>query len=158
MKLSEIKSSLITLDIVQFVLPSGSMVPEHFHVTEIGLIEKKFIDCGGTVRQEKVINFQLWSADDTDHRLQPKKLTDIISLSERVLGIEDLEVEVEYQSDTIGKYGLTFNGKVFQLVTKTTACLALDQCGVPSQKQKVQLQELVAAEQTSCKPGSGCCR
>lgn len=107
MKLSEIKSSLTVLDSVQFVLPSGAMVPEHFHVTEIGLIEKKFIDCGGTVRQEKVINFQLWSADDTDHRLQPKKLTDIISLSEKVLGIEDLEVEVEYQSDTIGKYGLS---------------------------------------------------
>lgn len=157
MKLSEIKSSLSTVDKVQFVLPNGGTVPEHFHVTEIGLIDKKFIDCGGTVRHEKVINFQLWSADDTDHRLQPKKLTDIISLSEKVLGVEDLEVEVEYQSDTIGKYGLDFNGNAFQLIAKTTACLALDQCGVPPQKQKMQLQELVASEQTSCKPGSGCC-
>lgn len=157
MKLSEIKSSLSTVNKVEFVLPSGSTVPEHFHVTEIGLIDKKFIDCGGTLRQEKVVSFQLWSSDDTDHRLQPGKLTDIIALSEKVLGIEDLEVEVEYQSETIGKYGLDFNGKSFQLVTKTTACLALDQCGVPPQKQKIQLQELVANEQTSCKPGSGCC-
>jgi hypothetical protein len=131
--------------------------PEHFHVTEIGQINKKFIDCGGTVRHEKVVNFQLWSSDDTDHRLQPKKLNDIITLSERVLGIEDLEVEVEYQSDTIGKYGLQFNGKAFELVPKTTACLALDQCGVPPQKQKLQFATLVTEEQSSCKPGSGCC-
>jgi hypothetical protein len=156
MKLSEIKSTLPTLDKVQFVLPSGTTVPEHFHVTEIGLIDKKFIDCGGTIRQEKAVNFQLWSSKDTDHRLQPGKLTDIIALSERVLDIEDLEVEVEYQSETIGKYGLDFNGKSFQLVTKKTGCLALDQCGVAPQKQKLQLQQLVATE-TSCKPGSGCC-
>lgn len=157
MKLSEIKASLSKIDKVEFVLPNGTSVPEHFHVTEIGLIDKKFIDCGGTVRTEKVVNFQLWSADDADHRLQPEKLTDIISLSERVLGIEDLDVEVEYQSDTIGKYGVEFNGKSFVLVAKTTACLALDQCGIPPQKQKLKLQELVMANQSSCKPGSGCC-
>lgn len=157
MKLSEIKSFLSNLDKVEFLLPNGATVPKHFHVTEIGLIDKKFIDCGGTVRHEKAVNFQLWSSDDTDHRLQPGKLADIIALSERVLGIEDLEVEVEYQSDTIGKYGLNFNGKSFQLVSKTTACLALDQCGVPPQKQKIRLQDLVVADQTPCKPGSGCC-
>jgi hypothetical protein len=157
MKISEIKTSLNGLDTVEFVLPNGDTVPEHFHVTEIGLIDKKFIDCGGTVREEKLINFQLWTANDTDHRLLPKKLKDIIALSEKVLRIEDLEVEVEYQSDTIGKYGLEFNGKSFQLVSKTTACLAMDQCGVPPQKQKLQLQELAVADQTSCKPGSGCC-
>jgi hypothetical protein len=157
MKLSAVKSSLTTIDKVAFVLPNGAVVPEHFHVTEIGLIDKKFIDCGGTVRTEKITNFQLWSADDTDHRLQPGKLAEIIALSERVLGIEDLDVEVEYQSDTIGKYGLDFDGKSFQLVAKTTACLALDQCRIPPQTQKIRLQELVVAEQTSCKPGSGCC-
>lgn len=157
MKLSEIKSSLTTLKELNFILPNGTMVPEHFHVTEIGLIEKKFIDCGGTQRQEKIISFQLWSAEDTEHRLRPKKLMDIIALSEKVLNIDDLEVEVEYQSDTIGKYELQFNGKAFQLVSKTTACLALDKCGVPKENQEFRLQELVAAEQTNCKPGSGCC-
>ena len=157
MKLSEIKSSLNKVEQVTFILPNGSIVPEHFHVTEIGLIDKKFIDCGGTKRNEQVINFQLWSADDTNHRLGPQKLMDIISLSEKVLGIDDLEVEVEYQSDTIGKYELHFNGMAFQLVPKTTACLAMDKCGVPPQKEKLQLKELIATEQTSCKPGSSCC-
>jgi hypothetical protein len=39
-------------------------VPEHFHVTEVGVVTKDFIDCGGTVRHEKVANFQLWDAND----------------------------------------------------------------------------------------------
>ena len=49
------------------------MVPSHFHVTEVGKITKHFIDCGGTVRNEEVVNFQLWQADDYDHRLHPEK-------------------------------------------------------------------------------------
>jgi hypothetical protein len=55
--------------------------------------------------------------------LKPQKLLNIIALSENRLGIGDLEVEVEYQSDTIGKYGLGFDGTNFQLLSKKTACL-----------------------------------
>jgi hypothetical protein len=33
---------------------------------------------------------------------------DIIELSEKILGIEDYEIEVEYQAETIGKYDLSF--------------------------------------------------
>ena len=109
MKLSEIKSILKTLETIAFQLPNGTLVPNHFHVTEVGKITKNFIDCGGTVRKEEVVNFQLWNADDYDHRLHPEKLVNIIHLSEEVLGIEDLEIEVEYQGATIQKYGLDFN-------------------------------------------------
>jgi|SRR3954463_10923023 hypothetical protein len=157
MKLSEIKTQLSEATTVNFVLENGTFVPEHFHVTEVGVITKHFIDCGGTVRNEKVANFQLWNANDTDHRLKPKKLLDIISLSERVLGMEDLEIEVEYQSDTIGKYGLEFSNGNFVLITKQTDCLAKDNCGVPVEKQKVILGELQNANQSCCAPGGGCC-
>ena len=98
MKLSEIKTVLATLDNVTFQLPNGTFVPEHFHVTEVGLITKNFIDCGGKVRKETIINFQLWNANDLDHRLKPKKLMNIISLSERTLDILDNEIEVELYS------------------------------------------------------------
>ena len=157
MKLSEIKKQLSTVETVNFVLPTGAFVPEHFHVTEVGLVTKHFIDCGGTVRTEKTASFQLWEANDFEHRLKPQKLLNIIALSERILGIEDLEIEVEYQADTIGKYGLDFNGKDFELVSKQTACLAEDKCGIPPSKQKVQLAGVVAGKQSSCTPGSGCC-
>ena len=72
MKLSQVKNILKTVEAVNFNLPNGTTVPEHFHVTEVGLITKKFIDCGGTVRNESVVNFQLWDANDFEHRLKPQ--------------------------------------------------------------------------------------
>jgi hypothetical protein len=156
MKLSQAKNILKSAEVVNFILPDGTSVPEHFHVTEVGLITKNFIDCGGTVRKEIVVNFQLWNANDLDHRLKPQKLLNIIELSEKVLGIEDLEIEVEYQSQTIGKYDLDFNGKDFVLLNKKTACLAQDQCGVPSEKPKVRLSEM-KSQQSCCTPGGSCC-
>lgn len=35
-------------DLSIFKLENGNSVPEHFHVTEVGIITKDFIDCGGT--------------------------------------------------------------------------------------------------------------
>lgn len=155
MKLSDIKKHLASAEAVNFELQNGTLVPEHFHVTEVGVVSKHFIDCGGTVRNEKVANFQLWDANDFDHRLKPQKLLNIIGLSEKVLGMEDLDIEVEYQGDTIGKYDLDFNGKNFVLVSKHTNCLAQDNCGIPSEKMKVNLSEI--SNNNSCTPGGGCC-
>ncbi|QIY90890.1 DUF6428 family protein [Chryseobacterium gallinarum] len=154
MKLSEIRKDLPTLSNIKFQLGNGTFVPEHF-VTEVG-ITKDFIDCGDVIRNEKIVNFQLWNANDYEHRLKPSKLLNIIKLSEEKLGIEDLEIEVEYQSDTIGKYGLDINGEIFILKRKTIACLAQDTCGIPSEKQKKNLAELPVS-QTSCTASSGYC-
>ena len=130
MKITEVKEQLNNLQQLRFKLPDGSCVPKHFHVTEVGVTTKKFIDCGGTVRVEKAVNFQLWEADDVDHRLAPKKLLKIISLSQAILDMEGLEVEVEYQSVTIGRYGLDFDGTNFLLTPKQTDCLAKGECGI----------------------------
>lgn len=154
MKISEIKEILKTVETVRFQLPNGTNVPEHFHVTEIGEINKKFIDCGGTVRNETVVNFQLWNANDLEHRLKPQKLSHIIELSEKILDIKDNEIEVEYQSETIGKYDLAFNGINFVLISKQTACLAQDQCGTP--KEKKNLSDIQNAT-VCCAPNSSCC-
>ena len=157
MKLSEIKAQLEGLETLTFMLPDGSLVPENFHVTEVGLISKNFIDCGGTVRNETVVNFQLWEdSNDEEHRLKPGKLLKIIGLSEKVLGIEDFEIEVEYQDRTIGKYDLGFDGKRFQLLNKQTACLASDQCG-PGDKKKISVSYIATNDDNSCSPGGGCC-
>lgn len=154
MKLSEVKSALTQLETIAFRLPNGELVPNHFHVTEIGKINKDFIDCGGTIRNEKVVNFQLWNANDYDHRLHPEKLVHIIELSERTLNIGNFEVEVEYQRQTIEKFGLDFDGTNFLLTTKQTDCLAKEKCGIPTEKQRVKLSNL---KNSSCIPGSGCC-
>lgn len=155
MKLSEIKKILKSLDRISFQLPNGTFVSSHFHVTEVGKVTKDFIDCGGKVRNETVINFQLWEQNDYDHRLHPEKLTQIIELSEKMFRFEDLEIEVEYQGEeTIGKYNLDFDGVHFLLTSKVTACLALEACGISVEKTKVNISEV---QSSCCDPSSGCC-
>ena len=77
-----------------------------------------------------------------------------VDFGENFHPIEDAEIEVEYQSETVGKYDLNFNGNHFVLKNKQTACLASDACGIPAEKQKVKLSELNNA---CCTPNSGCC-
>lgn len=157
MKLSDFKKDLSTLDVLTFIQPNGKQVPAHFHITEAGLTTKHFIDCGGTVRKEEVINFQLWEANDFDHRLSSAKLLGTIALSEKVLQLGDSDVEVEYQTETIGRYGVEFDGQNFILTAKKTDCLAKENCGVPIEKQKVNLSELQEKESSCCSTESGCC-
>lgn len=157
MKLSAFKKILENLPSIRFELPNGQFVPVHFHITEIGQTDKHFIDCGGTVRRERKISFQLWEANDLDHRLAPQKLKDIIALSERSLALVDAEIEVEYQGETIGVYGLEPKNDHLLLTSKHTACLASDQCGVPKEKQKIKLSELPTGANACCTPGGGCC-
>ena len=148
MKLSLFKEILQNKQSIAFELPNGTLVPKHFHVTEVGEITKRFIDCGGTLRNERVINFQLWNANDYDHRLHPEKLMAIILLSEEKLFLSDQEIEIEYQGETIGKFGVDYNGEHFVLTNTHTDCLAKDKCDVPE-------QELVAVN--VCTPKGGCC-
>jgi hypothetical protein len=154
MNIKDFKNSLSNLRELTFVLPNGSHVAPHFHLTEVGEITKNYVDCGGTVRSEKVANFQLWAADDYDHRLKPQKVIDIIEMAEKKIGLENLEVEVEYQSETIGKYGLDFDGKRFLLTATQTDCLAKEKCGIP-EGQPVNL--VPAQTGSGCSPESGCC-
>lgn len=157
MTIKEIKNHLSNLETIAFQLPDGNLVPNHFHVTEVGKVTKHFIDCGGTLRNEVVANFQLWNANDYDHRLYPEKLIHIIELSDKLLGLDNLEIEVEYQGSTIGKYGLDFNGTNFLLITKQTDCLAKDNCGVPEERPKVKISNLQENNSNCCIPSSGCC-
>lgn len=47
MILSQVTDALQKLETIGFQLPNGELVPNHFHVTEVGKITKHFIDCGG---------------------------------------------------------------------------------------------------------------
>ncbi len=152
MKLSDVKEALGKVSGVNFKLPDGSSVPQHFHVTEVGLVTRHFIDCGGVERKEAVVNFQLWKAGDYDHRLAPQKFLRILDISKKVIGDADgFDIEVEYQQGTIGKFGLSFDGKDFILTTKQTACLAQDACGIPPEKLPTKV------ETSSCCSSGGCC-
>ena len=156
MKISDLKSYLESRENLTISLPNGTPVPAHFHVTEVGESTKYFIDCGGTVRHQKVATLQLWSATDYDHRLSGDKLRTIISIAETKLGLGDLEIEVEYQgANTIEKYGLEINQDDLKLIGQLTDCLAPEKCDL-APKTMVSLNTLIAAP-NACRPGSGCC-
>jgi hypothetical protein len=157
MNIQEIKEHLSNLKTIGFQLPDGNLVPSHFHVTEVGKVTKHFIDCGGALRNEVVANFQLWEANDYDHRLHPEKLIHIIELSDKYLDLGNLQIEVEYQGSTIGKYGLDFDGTNFLLTTKQTDCLAKDNCGIPPAKTTIKLSEVGNKASSCCSTDSNCC-
>ncbi|MBT5932446.1 MAG: hypothetical protein HOH34_03810 [Flavobacteriales bacterium] len=154
MILNEFRKTIASISELKFSLGNGIEVPPHFHITEIGSINKSYIDCGGTHRNEQYISFQLWFSNDVEHRLSPNRLITILDEAANKMQLTNSEIEVEYQSDTIGKYALSFESGVFVLQSKFTNCLAEDQCGITEPKKKVVL---ASVDSNSCAPGSGCC-
>jgi|TARA_B100000287_G_scaffold416033_1_gene450261 hypothetical protein len=140
MKLQELKSRLNLYGQehnVLLKLEDGSIIPPYFHITEMGLKIKHFVDCGGELRTEQYVTFQVWTADDFDHRITAGKVLDIIEKGEKIIGAVDLELEIEYQTNTIGSYSLEYTNEplVFILKSKKTNCLAPDKCGIEKPKQ-----------------------
>jgi hypothetical protein len=120
---------------LHLMLPDGDLVPGHFHVTEVGRVQKDFIDCGGTVRSATACVLQVWVAEDTAHRLDAARLAGILRLAAPVLKGTDLPVEVEYEEGRVSQFPVTAAevtpaGLLFHLGNKHTACLAPDRCGV----------------------------
>jgi hypothetical protein len=119
---------------IRFQLPSGDCIPDHFHVTEVGRVDKNFVDCGGTRRQSASCLLQTWTASDVDHRLAAGKLAKILELAKPVLNSVDLPVEMEYGPEVAAQYVVSdvsvgLDGLTFFLTGKQTDCLAKDKCG-----------------------------
>ena len=125
---------------VRFGFSDGGQVEAHCHVTEIGLLIKDFVDCGGSRRNAASCVLQTFVADDVDHRLGVATLGKILRAGEVLNLQDDLPVEVEYQSKgsnrgTIGvfevsRFRATDEELIFELKAKATACLAPDRCGI----------------------------
>lgn len=120
---------------LHLMLPTGEFVPAHFHVTEVGRVQKEFIDCGGTVRASVFCVLQVWVANDTAHRLSAGKLARVLRLGAPLLKSPTLPVEVEYETVAVSQYPLagvevTPGGLLLHLGAKHTDCLAPDRCGV----------------------------
>lgn len=138
---------------IHIMLPDSAFVPAHFHITEVGRVQKDFIDCGGTVRATVACVMQVWVADDTNHRLDTSKLAQILKLAAPLLGSLELPVEIEYEASVISQYALLEteiapSGVLFRLGPKHTDCLARDRCGVDPAMEGANV---------SCCSGTGCC-
>lgn len=167
MTLAQLQTALADLDRLDFTLPDGSRVPRRFHVTEVGRTDKRFLDCGGTLRSETRVTLQLWAGPDLHHRLAPAKLAGILAAAQRTLDIApDTPVEVEYQGDTaIQRFTLGADTEAGQLRLGATAtdCLAKGLCDVTAAvgaRVTEAKDTLVAVASSCCAPGAGggqCC-
>jgi len=133
------------------IWPDGEPIEAHFHVTEVGRVQKDFVDCGGTVRRVVTCLLQTWVGDDTDHRITAGKLLKAFDYAAPVLGGEDLPVELEYEACNVVQLRVVVvergaDALVIRLAKKHTDCLAKDLC-IPNPTTKA----------TTCTPGSGCC-
>ena len=88
----------------RFVLPNGDYVPPHAHVTEVGHVVRKFIDCGGLTGEEEKVVLQTHVGNDTDHRLRSDRFAKILRLGNRVIPSADLDVDVEYDCCVVAQY------------------------------------------------------
>ena len=162
MKVTELKNELNQLPNahVRFVLPNGESVPAHAHVTEVARIDKRFIDCGGTLRNDSLCRLQTWFSDDTDHRLTAGKLAKILDKAAPILQTDDLEVDIEHELVHITQFPLnaveiSAGEIILHLIERHTACLALDKCKPASQP----LSDLnpLKFNFRETQPSSGCC-
>jgi hypothetical protein len=130
-KINEFRSALEAAPdaLVRFTLPNGDLVPAHFHVTEVGYLSKKFIDCGGVTGAIESCVLQTWLGDDDNHRLSAGRLAKILALGGGVLPHDNLEVEVEYDCCVVSQYPVMATQRggqylEFTLGSKSTQCLA----------------------------------
>ena len=138
MKLTELKSILRQHPsaYLRFILPDGDQVPAHFHITEVGHVTKRFIDCGGKLHDKTdICLLQTYVADDVDHRVNAGTFAKILDLGAQVLPHDDMPVEVEYDCCVVAQYPIAdakFNGEhiEIQLREKHTNCLAKGKCGI----------------------------
>ncbi len=136
---------------IKVIWPDGEPIEAHFHVTEVGRVQKDFVDCGGTVRQVTTCLLQTWVGDDADHRITGGKLLKAFEFAGPVLKGEDLPVELEYEACNVVTLRVvavenTGDALVMRLAGKHTDCLAKELC-VPTTK----------SGGGTCAPASGCC-
>ena len=145
---------------LKLMLPDGGLLPAHYHVTEVGHVHKRFIDCGGTRRTLDTCLLQTWVHEDVDHRLYAGKLATIFDKAGDVLPNHDLPVEVEHEDAVVAQYPVEsaeiIDGALtFRLGLKHTDCLARGIC-IPGECAPAPKKEK-PAESSCCAPGSKCC-
>ena len=143
-------------------LPDESAVPISFHITEVALMNKTFIDCGGTLRENRTCQLQAWVGPDDDHRIAAGKMADILRLAAKFLPDEDLPLQIEYEDATISQYPvagalLDDEAVTLQLTIRHTACLAPELCMVSAASSSPSIAlTMTASNACGCGP-SGCC-
>lgn len=153
MKLREFKETLANNQNKQFLikLPNNKKIPQSFHITEVGLVTKVFIDCGGKIHKNETCQLQAWVGSDINHRIETGKMLNILKLSQSIVPNDSIDLEIEYEDEIISQYSvsqaiMTEETVTLDLSLKHTDCLAKELCIPKSSDQE-----------GCCKDGGGCC-
>jgi hypothetical protein len=133
----------------RFVLPDGSQIPLHMHVTEVGHVVRNFVDCGGLIGKEENIVLQTHVGSDVEHRLGSHGLARILRLGTRVLLANDLDVSVEYDCCVVSQYPISdvkIEGDNLHLILSTNRT----QC---RERERREMQEV----NSCCGASASCC-
>ncbi len=151
MKLHQFKALLEANRDKQFrlQLPEERAIPVSFHITEVGLVTKSFIDCGGKVHTVQSCQLQVWLGPDSDHRIEAGKMADILKVAQKIVPDDNLDLEIEYEDQIISQYPvadaiISDDAVTLHLTTKHTDCLAKELCLTP-------------VNGASCCGPTGCC-
>jgi hypothetical protein len=133
----------------RFVLPDGSYIPAHAHVTEVGHVVRTFIDCGGVTGEEEKVLLQTHVGADKEHRLRASRFLKIMELGMRVLPSSDLEVDVEYDCCVVAQYPISEvrrNGEHLDLILQR----GRTQCRERERRQAKTKDTCCATEEICC--------
>lgn len=160
MNLNELKAAVAAAQPdseVRIALPEGGFIPAHFHVTEVGHIQKDFIDCGGKRRASRICALQTWMASERDdgHRLTVDRFRQILAITSPLFANDTLPVEVEYEDGLISQFPLegvtqAAGRVVLQLGSKHTNCLAREACGIGGEDRACGCGDPEAKTATCC--------
>jgi hypothetical protein len=149
MKLAELKAHLARNPElpVRFKFEKGDSIPAHAHVTEVARIDKQFVDCGGTFRNQSLCRLQTWVSDDYNHRLKAGVLLKILDKGANFLQTEDIEVDVEHELEYITQSPISSAGPddgemAIHLESRPTDCLAKEKCCAPTPKYDLNTMKL----------------
>lgn len=142
-------------------LPDSSDVPVSFHITEVGRIDKTFLDCGGQLREKTTAQLQVWVGKDYEHRIETEKMAGILKKGDAVLPDASVPVEIEYEDRVISQYTIegheiASDAVTLQLAHKHTECLAPELCGLEMPSLRLPSIDGKTDPSPCCGP-EGCC-
>lgn len=133
-------------DDIHFEYEENTNIPVGYHLTEIINEDRKSMDCGGVLHEEKRIIIQLHSrpTDIPEKQLNAGKFTNILRIANEKIGLfDDVQVLIEYGSSQV-----------------KTATYAIQDIVSSTEGLKVKLFENAAACKpalNACGEGSSCC-
>lgn len=118
---------------IALTLPDQTVVPSHFHITEVAAISKTFLDCGGKQHSENSCVLQVWIAEDHDHRIKAGKLVTILTKACDLFDSDEIPVEFEHEAPVLTRLPIETHLVNKEMITfalhlKESDCLAKDIC------------------------------